>query len=129
MKLALGIIPAAVLVGCSSNVPQPRSNESTFDVASRAKQCHAQEAMGSIQCDYKIGNDLKIAIAAVGEESAGISFERSDFDGDFYGSVGVAHGCIVVTPGRKSNFEMGYAFISPKNGKVYRTWWDCKSAT
>jgi len=127
MKLARGLA-ATVLVGCSNNVPQPKPNETTFDVVSRAKRCHEQVATRSIQCDYEIGKDLKIGIAAVGEESTGISFQRSDFDGDFYGSVGVMHGCVVVTPGRKSNFEMGFAFISPRNGKVYRAWWDCKDA-
>ena len=49
----------------------------------------------------------------------------------------VMHGCIIVKRGPKginrdqlcgpgSSFD--YAFISPKNGKVYTNWKDCQSA-
>ena len=60
---------------------------------------------------------------------------KSDFDGDFYGSVGVLHGCVVVSRGLKGDSSSSlsgpgsmfdYAFISPRNGKVYKDWIKCK---
>ncbi len=58
----------------------------------------------------------------------GINFYASSLEGDYYASVGVLHGCITVTPGKLSEGKEdgGYAFISPKNDKVYKDWRSCK---
>ena len=117
------------LLGSSDSMAQAKMT--LYDLVSRAKRCQANELNGSIDCEYKVGKDLHIAIAAVGETTTGISFFRSNMDGDFYGSVGVQHGCVVVKSGAKSPKEISpldFAFISPRNGKVYRTWMECKAA-
>ena len=90
-----------------------------------------------IHCEYKVGAGLHFTIDGVGEKDAGITFLRSSFDGDFYATFGVYHGCVIVKrggdaprygplvgPGGPSDI----AFVSPKNGKVYRSWTDCKGA-
>jgi hypothetical protein len=104
---------------------------SLYDLVLKSKKCHAQaeEFGGDIECNYRIGKDLHIAIVAVGEELASVKFFRSSFDGDFYGSIGMMHGCVIVQPGKAAPppvDRLGFAFISPKNGKVYRTWEACQ---
>ncbi len=81
-----------------------------------------------LDCTCRGGRDLYIAIAGIGMPDTGINFYASSLEGDYYASVGVLHGCIIVTPGKLSEGKEdgGYAFISPKNGKVYKDWWSCK---
>jgi hypothetical protein len=122
--LALVVVLAAAPAAADEPV-------SVYDLVLKSKKCHTQEAQfgGDIECNYQIGKDLHIVIVPVGEALAGVKFFRSSFDGDFYGSVGMMHGCVIIQPGKAApatvnRFEV--AFISPKNGKVYRTWEACK---
>ena len=128
MRLLLSILAvlAATAVGAEERV-------SLYDRVLKAKKCHAQaeEFGGDIECNYQIGKDLHIVIVPVGEDLTGVKFFRSSFEGEFYGSVGMMHGCIIIQPGKAAPptvnpFEV--AFISPKNGKVYRTWEACRKA-
>jgi hypothetical protein len=51
--------------------------------------------------------------------------------GDYYARFGVMHGCIIVARGTRrpeSENPFDFAFISPKNGRVYRDWRDCQAA-
>jgi hypothetical protein len=80
-----------------------------------------------------VGKDLEFSITAAGEDDVGISFLRSNFKGDYYARFGPSHGCIIVAQGESHSstvardFGSDYAFVSPKNGQVYRTWLECKS--
>jgi len=56
--------------------------------------------------------------------------------GDFYPTYGLQHGCVIIKRGSKGvvNNELfgpgslfDFAFVSPKNGKVYKTWQECQS--
>lgn len=88
-----------------------------------------QQSGGQLDCDYKVGQALRFTIAGVGQEDAAITFFRVDQRGDYYASVGVLHGCVIVKPGEKNTdrtFPM--AFVSPQNGKVYRDWQSCDRA-
>jgi len=114
------------------------AEESTYELVLAGKSCKEQVGRQQIDCEYRIGKSLHIFIAGIGMPDTAITFMKADFDGDYYGSVGVLHGCVVVKPGKKSgtnhkdDFEPGgfgdYAFVSPKNGKVYRNWEECKAA-
>ena len=101
---------------------------STYDIVSSGKVCK-QTPSQEFSCEYKVGNDLHFTIDGVGGEWTGITFLKSDIDGDFYAKFGLRHGCVIVRRGKK-NWKPGspsdYAFISPKNGKVYRDWEACK---
>ena len=86
------------------------------------KECKAS-GNNSISCQYKIGKSLHISIDGIGERDTGISFLKSDIDGDFFATYGIRHGCVII----KSLQRVGdYAFISPKNGKVYKYWTSCE---
>jgi hypothetical protein len=59
-----------------------------------------------------------------------VTFYKVDWDGDLYATYGVGHGCVIVKRGKQLAaeypLEFAVAFVSPRNGKVYRTWPDCK---
>lgn len=120
-----------VLAGCG----QASGAQSTYEVVVAGMRCE-QSGTGSMECMYSVGRDLRFRIAGVGETEAGIYFERSLKDGDFYASFGVQHGCVTIWPGHGdrrgprdlSAAQVDLAFVSPQNGKVYRGWQDCLDA-
>lgn len=92
------------------------------------KRCE-DVATQSLRCEYKIGKTLHISINGIGQPDTGVTFMKSDFDGDFYATFGVLHGCIIVKRGSRggSSNALDWAFISPRNGKAYGKWQDCQS--
>ncbi len=102
--------------------------QTAFAAATAGATC-TQNVTGARLCHYKIGR-LAISIAAVGESDAGISVLHSDIGDDFYARFAVQHGCIIVAAGKaapKQALAVGgdLAFISPRDGKVYKTWQEC----
>jgi hypothetical protein len=89
-----------------------------------------------MECDYVVGHSLHFVIAGIGEEDATISFMSSSFEGDYYGGV-TSHGCVIVHKGglnspsdvvERLNRFADLAFVSPRDGKVYRNALDCAEA-
>jgi hypothetical protein len=103
--------------------------QSTFDLMVKGKSC-VERTGQQLDCDYRIGSDFWLSIAAVGSSDAGITFMKSDFKGKYYGTVGVAHGCAIVKTGTANTTRNPYdmAFVSPRNGKVYADWPSCQAA-
>jgi hypothetical protein len=110
-------------------LPRSVRAQTAFEAATRGAVC-TQNVQGSRLCHYKIGRNLEISIAGVGEGDAGISILRSSIDGDFYARFAVLHGCVIVAAGNAAppaatTNDGLYAFISPRDGKIYKTWQDC----
>lgn len=125
LRFAVAVaVAVAVVLASKSAVAQ-----SLFELAVRGALCK-QNVQGSLVCNYKVGRDLEFSIAATGEADAGISFLRSNIKGDYYARFGVMHGCVIVSQGEAAaqSAPSEYAFVSPKNGRVYRTWQECQSA-
>ena len=101
--------------------------DQTYEDVIKGQSCK-EYGSRRLDCTYRVGRDLYIAIAGVGMPDTGINFYASSLEGDYYANVGVLHGCIIVIPGKLSGSKEdgGYAFISPKNGKVYKDWCSCK---
>lgn len=108
----------------------------TYEIVVAGKSC-TESSTQSIDCDYKVGSTLEFTIAGIGQPDTGVTFMKSSFDGDFYASFGIYHGCVIVKRGQKgvtsqelsgpgSAFDL--AFVSPRNGKVYRRWAECQTA-
>ncbi|MCI2284259.1 hypothetical protein L3081_13780 [Colwellia sp. MSW7] len=95
----------------------------TYEVILEGKKCQEDDYQ-QLNCSYKVGKDLHIEIAGIGQEDTGIAFLKSNFNGDYYGKFGLLHGCVIVNNG---NSFSDFAFISPKNGKVYKSWENCKN--
>jgi len=102
----------------------------TYDAVVSGKSCH-QNLAGDLECDYRVGRSLHFGIAGVGQKDASIYFYAASMDGDYFAVFGLSHGCVVVRPGRTTSAGQGekaadLAFVSPKNGRVYRTWQTCR---
>ena len=104
------------------------ANDAVYDAVVAGKECRSKENY-PLHCTYRVGVDLEIIIAGVGDPDTLIVFKSSRYDGDYYGAVGVLHGCVIVRPGGPwVDHPVGsIAFISPINGKVYKTWDACHS--
>jgi len=109
--------------------------ETTYDLVVKGKSCKEDNSQ-QLEGNYQVGKDLHIAITGIGQPDTAITYMKSDFYGDFYATYGVMHGCIIVKRGPKGvtaeDYGVGsffdYAFISPKNGKVYTDWEKCQAA-
>ena len=105
------------------------SDITVYEMTLIGKSCKEQSSQ-QLSCQYRIGNDLHITLDGIGAPDAGVTFMKSDFDGDFYATYGVGHGCIIVKSGFSKGggrLYKGYSFISPKNGKIYEGWRECQS--
>jgi len=121
------VLGSLILVAAAA---QPaRQQPSTYDVVVAGMQCK-QNSMESLECDYRVGRSLHVNIAGVGDKDASITFLSASFEGDYYASVGVLHGCVIVKPGEERDGPgmLDFAFISPRSGKVYADWEACQRA-
>lgn len=104
------------------------ASESTYELILSGKQCEESQDQ-QVNCNYRIRNDFWLSVAGVGDSSVGVAFMKSEFEGNYFGTYGGWHGCVVIQPGaaNKSAEYSDVAFVSPRNGKVYRTWADCQA--
>ena len=125
-------IPSLILfMGLFWLTPLPAHAETSvyevYELTLKGKQCQETSSQ-QLGCEYRIGKTLYISIDGIGRTDTGITFMKSDVNGDFYASIGVLHGCVIVKrnpPDLDPPFTSDYAFISPRSGKVYRTWTEC----
>ena len=104
------------------------AQQSTFDVVMSGKVCTVSKNNQQIDCEYRVGNGLHFTIAGIGLPDTAITFMQSSFEGDYYATYGMMHGCVIVKRGFKDwkGEFLDFAFVSPRNGKVYRDWPSCK---
>jgi len=103
------------------------AEETAYEDTLSGKKCG--EFQQQLNCNYKVGKDLEFSIDGIGLPDTAITFTRTKgLEGDYYATFGLMHGCIIIKHGKGSNlFFKDFAFVSPKNGKVYKTWEDCKA--
>jgi hypothetical protein len=126
--MTLGCLCAGLALAAASTA---WAIEPPYEATTRGALCKSTP-QGPRECSYSVGRDLAFSIAPIGEPDALISFIRSDDGGDYYASFGVLAGCVVVKHGkrgmREADSRYAYAFVSPRNGRVYRDWHDCRKA-
>ena len=103
---------------------------STYEIVLKGKAC--RESVNQVlSCEYRIGKKLYFSIDAIGSPYTGITFMKSSFNGDFYATYGLLHGCVIIKRGQKGITSLDsvgpgsftdYAFVSPQNGKIYKNW-------
>jgi hypothetical protein len=102
--------------------------QSTYKATVKGKAC-SETANQQVDCNYTIGKEFWLSIAGVGQSDAAVTFMKADFDGQYYGTFGVLHGCVIVKPGAASKATpIDLAFVSPRNGKVYMSWQQCQAS-
>jgi hypothetical protein len=99
----------------------------TYDAVLAGKTC--SEVQQQLNCKYRVGKSLSFEIVGIGMPDTAVTFYRVDWDGDYYASLGIMHGCVIVKPGKKTEDGFAFAFVSPGNGKVYRSWEECRDRT
>ena len=125
MPRAAGMIAAGLfLAGDLSAQASPAPNR-TYDAVIEGMNCR-QQANGRLDCGYAIGESLRFTIAGVGQEDAIVSFAQVDSTKGFVAAYSTLHGCIVVKPAAAGDSSAALAFISPRDGRVYRIWQHCK---
>jgi hypothetical protein len=125
------LVTFAVLVVAQAapfRVGAQQSRSRTHDVVVSGMTCKQQGSSNSLECAYRVGRSLYFTIAGVGDPDAGITFMSSSFDGDYYATFGILHGCVIVKPGKLQSNPFDFAFVSPRNGKVYGDWESCRAA-
>jgi len=102
------------------------SDNATVDAVSTGRKCSDENQQ--LVCEFRVGKSLRFAVVGIGMPDAAVTFFKSDYDGDYYATYGLMHGCVIVKPGAKSATTTiaVFAFVSPKNGKVYSTWETCQ---
>lgn len=100
---------------------------SVYDLVLKGKTC-SEGRNQQLDCNYTIGDDFNLSIAGVGQEDVGVTFMKSNFNGKYYATLGMLHGCVIVkaSPKNQNKRPLGFAFVSPRNGKVYSDWKNCK---
>lgn len=102
----------------------PACAKGVYEETLAEKSCK-EDITQEISCTYKIGKDLEIEINGIGSPYTGVSFLKSNSQGDYYGAFGMQHLCVTIKSGMYP-IEGGVAFISPRTGKVYEDWVKCK---
>jgi hypothetical protein len=122
------LIQILVNLGVAECRDYKRNGDTAYQDTLSGKLCKEDEATQQLHCNYKVGKDLEFSIDAIGTPYTGITFTRSNIKGDYFATFGLMHGCVIVKHGGDDlALKPDVAFVSPKNGKVYKTWVDCKA--
>ena len=100
------------------------ASDGTYNAVVKGKKCY-ENSNHDLECSYKVGKTLHIVIAGIGSPNTGVYFLKSDSHGDYYGLTGPLYGWCIMVHSVKDGFD--FAYISPKNGKVYKSGPECKS--
>jgi hypothetical protein len=126
LKYVSVFITAAAVIAQAA----PAFSETTYNAVMAGRTCGIDK-LQQLTCEYNVGKDLRISIPGVGTPDVGVTILKSDVDGDYYTTFGLMHQCVIVKTGGKLSSITGklpnFAFVSPKNGKVYQDWESCKS--
>ena len=96
---ALGIIVSVML--CIIPDPTLAGAKSSYALALEGKNCETSALDQTISCEYIVGTGLTFAIVGIGLPDTAITFMKSSFDGDFYATFGLLHGCVIIKRGTK----------------------------
>lgn len=126
IRLTVLIQYLALSFWCGSAFSQSQQ-ESLFERVVAGSDCK-QSVNNGLICDYKIGETLSFSIKDAGGTDTVVGFRYSDINKEFYAVY--YFDCIVVVPGfaHPRNYDRDYGvYISPKNGRVYKTRQECQS--
>jgi hypothetical protein len=117
----------SILIACML-LTRSAAAQRTYEAVVSGMRC-TQQSSGQVDCDFRVGRSLHFSIAGVGQEDAAVTFYKVDWDGDYYASVGMLHGCVIVKAAHPTEADGPdiFAFVSPTTGRVYRDWPSCRA--
>lgn len=105
--------------------------EPPYEATQRGARCDL-EADGSLGCRYVVGRDLEFALRRVGEPGVELRLLRSSDAGDYRADARMMSDCVFVRHGARGRAAGGadfvYAFVSGRNGRVYRQLSECRES-
>jgi hypothetical protein len=130
MKIA--VMGLAVLLATSEAKPSVGDAYSDTVAGMQCKQWEpAYAKTPQMDCTYTVGKSLGFTLTGVNQDDAAWTVMRSDHNGDYYVSLPTStnrmHDCAIVKAGVKYPYKSypAFAFVSPRTGKVFRTWAEC----
>jgi hypothetical protein len=102
--------------------------DTLFQRVASSANCQ-QTVKNGLVCEYNIGHTLSVSIKDVGGGDTVVGFGYSNMNEELYAVLYL--GCILVVPGsaHPPGYDRNYGvYISPKNGRVYKTRAECLSA-
>lgn len=127
MTLVAGSRAIAVLVVLASSAgaqTSPAALNKTYDAVIEGMTCR-QQASGRLDCSYRVGDAVRFAITGVGQDDAVVHFLKVDSTGGYVAGFAALHGCVVVKPTGADSLA-ALAFVSPRDGRVFRAWQLCR---
>ncbi len=113
---------ALVLVVGRSQAGSPAM---TFDLISKSRKCEPKKhGDGAMLCTYRATGFL-LEVDGVGTEGVVVSVLEARMDGGLIASYDTRSTCVKIQSG--SSGPMGTAYVSTKDGQVYRSSRECQS--
>jgi hypothetical protein len=115
--------PVGAVSAQTATLPPNKAYDAVIDGMS----CR-QHTSGRLDCEYAVGEAARFRIEGVGQESATVHFVKVDSTGGYTAGFAPLHGCVVVRPagGRE---DAPSAFVSLRDGRVYRSWQQCRPSS
>ena len=125
------ITPAAAFSALLASAAAAAAIEPPYEAVRRGADCNLRSD-GSLACRYRAGRDLEFELRRVGEPGVALRLLRSSEAGDYHADREMLGHCVFArhgTRGReRGGSEFVFAFVSGRNGFVYRSLRDCRLA-
>lgn len=125
------ITPVAAFSALLASAAATAALEPPYDAVRRGADCNLQPD-GSLACRYRAGRDLEFELRRVGEPGVELRLIRSSEAGDYRADREMMSRCVFVRHGERGHAaggaEFDYAFVSGRNGFVYRSLRECRLA-
>jgi hypothetical protein len=116
-----GLSPIAA---AQATAASPATANSTYDAVIEGMSCR-QHGTGRLDCEYRVGEALRFVITGVGQDDALVNFLKVDSAAGYVAGFSALHLCVVVKPA-VADSAARLAFVSPRDGRVYRVWQHCR---
>jgi hypothetical protein len=126
--MRIRLLLLAALLAVASSAGAQSLQDKLFERVVTGADCK-QTINNGLICEYNIGKILSFSIKDAGGSDTVIGFNTSNINAELYAVYYM--GCVVVVPGaaHPRNYDRDYGvYISPMNGRVYRTKQECQSA-
>jgi hypothetical protein len=128
--VTIGLLPSDL--GCTEPAIEQVVEGRAYNALLDSKKCKASSAQG-ITCTYSIGDELDFSIEGIGEFDVAVSFNYVSADSLYYARFASRPGCVFIQRKLRKSVDLSQAmsdlaYVSPRNGKVYRDWRECKDA-